>query len=437
MDKAQWPLWLLAGHAHYGTREHASGHNGNILNFFVMVRAFDSARDEIAWCAAYEGACYERVGLRSTRSLMAKSYLDWGLKLSEPRIGCAAVFDRGDNPDLGHVTNVVEIREKTILCQGGNQSDSVCYAEYSKADVRAYRWPGDAEQARLSDVFDIAYKYVVSPEVEGGYTDDPYDNGGPTFRGVTIGTLAAWREVNLESNYGALKAELQAGLSEEEVRAIYVTRYWFASWADQLPPALAVMHFDSSVNQGVRRAAEFLQRAIGSEVDGEMGPDTLALARVADVREALRKYSEAREQHYRGIATFWRFGKGWLARNKRTLDLALSVANSALSPEAQPKEKPLTDTVGTAPSPTPEPAPVWWGKSVTIWGILITAASTVLPVLARAAGIDITPELISQFGTDVTTVASAIGGLVGTVMAIWGRVKASRPLTTAPVQLKI
>ena len=30
-----------------------------------------------AWCAAFVGACIERAGLRSTRRLNARSYLDW------------------------------------------------------------------------------------------------------------------------------------------------------------------------------------------------------------------------------------------------------------------------------------------------------------------------------------------------------------------------
>ena len=47
--------------------------------------------DEVAWCAAFLGACLERAGIGSTRSLMARSYLGWGQALAEPDPLCGRI----------------------------------------------------------------------------------------------------------------------------------------------------------------------------------------------------------------------------------------------------------------------------------------------------------------------------------------------------------
>ena len=67
----------------------------------------------------------------------------------------------------------------------------------------------------------------------------------------------------------------------------------------------------------------------------------------------------------------------------------------------------------------------WWGNSVTIWGVIVTALSTVLPTLGPLLGLDITADLIRQLGADVVAVVQAVGGLIGTILAIYGRVRAT------------
>ena len=62
------------------------------------------------------------------------------------------------------------------------------------------------------------------------------------------------------------------------------------------------------------------------------------------------------------------------------------------------------------PSPA-TPTPKWWGQSLTIWGMIITTLSTVVPVLGPALGINIGGELIRQLGDNVVLLAQAVGGL--------------------------
>jgi hypothetical protein len=89
---------------------------------------------------------------------------------------------------------------------------------------------------------------------------------------------------------------------------------------------------------------------------------------------------------------------------------------------------------------TPAPAPTdskWWGQSMTIWGAIITTLSTVLPVLGPALGIDVTADLVREVGAEVVQTVQAVGGLVGTILTIYGRARASQPLAQRAMSLKI
>jgi hypothetical protein len=80
------------------------------------------------------------------------------------------------------------------------------------------------------------------------------------------------------------------------------------------------------------------------------------------------------------------------------------------------------------PSAEPTSPPKWWGNSMTIWGVLVTALSTVLPAVAPVFGFNITADLIRQLGDNVVVFAQALGGLAGTGMAIYGRIRATAPI---------
>ena len=97
--------------------------------------------------------------------------------------------------------------------------------------------------------------------------------------------------------------------------------------------------------------------------------------------------------------------------------------------------------MSTDTSPAAEPVadlqPKWWANSMTVWGVLVTALSTVLPALGPVLGINITAELIRQLGDNVVVFGQALGGLVGTILAIYGRVRASGPLERRQLTLSI
>ena len=65
---------------------------------------------------------------------------------------------------------------------------------------------------------------------------------------------------------------------------------------------------------------------------------------------------------------------------------------------------------------------------MTVWGILMTTLSAVLPTIGPLLGLNITAELVEQLGDQVVAVVQALGALVGTVLTIYGRVRANLPL---------
>ncbi len=88
-------------------------------------------------------------------------------------------------------------------------------------------------------------------------------------------------------------------------------------------------------------------------------------------------------------------------------------------------------------APETQPTGKWWGQSITIWGAIITGLSTVLPALGPAFGIDVTGDLVREAGEGIVQTVQAVGGLLGTIMTIYGRVRASKPLEQRNMQLKL
>ena len=98
------PRWLELAWADLGVVEApGAANNPRVVRYYADAGHPEVGADDVAWCAAFVGACLERVGIASTRSLMARSYLAWGDALAEPRTGAIAVLSRGADPNLGQV----------------------------------------------------------------------------------------------------------------------------------------------------------------------------------------------------------------------------------------------------------------------------------------------------------------------------------------------
>jgi uncharacterized protein (TIGR02594 family) len=442
------PRWLTLAWADLGVAETPGpDHTARVVAYYADVGNPNVADDETAWCAAFLGSCLERAGVPSTRSLMARSYLEWGEPQGAFRYGAIAVLSRTADPALGHVGFLVGETADSVILLGGNQGNRVRVEAFPRSRLLALRWPAsqpvvpEAEGGARSypglreatdSLFDRALAHVL--EMEGGWAEDPHDPGGPTNFGITLATYARDKGLVLTAdNLGRLKAELKA-IPQGTVRRIYHERYWLAASCPDLPAALALFHFDTAVNHGPAAAARMLQEATGAEADGEIGPETLAKAASRPVAQSLARYAEVRRRQYRSLAAFARFGKGWLARVERTFAAANAIA-ALPAPARSPKPQEKPPMANATDVPTEVPATKWWAHSMTIWGAVITTLSTVLPTIGPLIGLDIAPEVVRQLGDQAILAVQAVGGLAGTILTIYGRVRATTALERRQLNL--
>jgi lysozyme family protein len=161
-------------------------------------------------------------------------------------------------------------------------------------------------------LFDAIFTVLIGEE--GGYTCDPNDPGGETNWGIS---KAAYPNVDI-------KALTKAG-----AEAIYVRDYWTlqpadgsiaAVTGDNMPPLLALMLFDAAVNNGIERAREWLQAAVGVATDGVIGPETMAAFHTVLADPTMgpdglaAEFLARRIDFMAGLKTWQYFGLGWSRR---------------------------------------------------------------------------------------------------------------------------
>ena len=153
---------------------------------------------------------------------------------------------------------------------------------------------------------------------EGGYVNDSRDSGGMTNLGVTKRVYDKW--IDREST-----EEEMRNLTPEDVAPIYKKNYWDRIKGDSLPSGLDWACFDWAVNSGSGRPAKAVQRSVGAEPDGAIGPKTLGLIMEKDPEFIIDYVYVVRKAFYEGLDDYKHFGRGWSRRNKETLKQALSM----------------------------------------------------------------------------------------------------------------
>lgn len=182
---------------------------------------------------------------------------------------------------------------------------------------------------------------------EGGWSDDPHDNGRATMKGVTIAVYAGHLGIPLTpATEPSLKERLR-NITQKEVLAIYGKNYWGAARCGEMPAGVDMAVLDLAINSGVGRAAKLLQKVVGATVDGHIGVATLAAVKRADPLAVVRSLMAERRAFLRGLPTFWRFGKGWLRR----CDAIEAAAITMVGPIGEAD----MIAVVSAPAPLPEP----------------------------------------------------------------------------------
>jgi len=163
---------------------------------------------------------------------------------------------------------------------------------------------------------DTALAFTLAQE--GGFADNAADPGGATNKGITLATFRDYQP-------GATVDELRQ-ISDADVWRIYRLGYWNRMRCGDLAAGVGLSVFDFGVNAGPAPSVKLLQWASGlsgDDVDGIVGPHTIAAANRRAPAILIDTLAAMQAAHYRRLADFPTFGKGWLARTARRRAAAL------------------------------------------------------------------------------------------------------------------
>lgn len=156
----------------------------------------------------------------------------------------------------------------------------------------------------MKENFEKALADLLSPDREGGYSNHPDDPGGITNHGVTKAVWEAW------VGHPVAEKTMRA-LTHADVAPLYRRKYWDRINGDALPSGIDYACFDAAVNSGPGRAVKWLQGCVGVDMDGALGPKTLAAVRAAAPKKLIEDYSKRRLSFLQDLPAWGTFGKGW------------------------------------------------------------------------------------------------------------------------------
>lgn len=166
-----------------------------------------------------------------------------------------------------------------------------------------------------NDPFDACHSFTLGQE--GGYSNNPSDPGGATMEGLTMADLWQWDRDATVADLQNMPLALRDG--------IYRSFYWQPIRGADLGPGLDLMVYDMGVNAGVGTSAKILQRLLGVDIDGCIGPLTcLAVRGVSDPALFITRMYVAQLGVYQLMRAWPVFGNGWAARAGRRRDAAMA-----------------------------------------------------------------------------------------------------------------
>lgn len=145
--------------------------------------------------------------------------------------------------------------------------------------------------------FDEAFSRVIGHE--GGYVNHPSDPGGETKFGIS---KRQYQHLDIKN------------LTQSEAKAIYKRDYWGPAGCEAVPDGIKFDLFDMAVNSGVAQAVRALQKAVGTEVDGILGPNTMAAVVNMNPAKLIARFNGVRLMFLVTLTGWEAFGRGWARR---------------------------------------------------------------------------------------------------------------------------
>jgi lysozyme family protein len=132
---------------------------------------------------------------------------------------------------------------------------------------------------------------------EGKFSNDLNDPGGMTKWGIA----SKFHPEALDESF-----------SRDDAKKIYRENYWNKVRGDYLPEPYRLLIFDASVNLGVSIASILVQRIARVNVDGIIGPRTIA--GIKSRKDFHIHFTVERIRYYTERPGFNMYGNGWLRR---------------------------------------------------------------------------------------------------------------------------
>lgn len=148
------PKWLEVAEKDLGIKEiPGKEHHPRIVEFHRHT-TLKATTDEVAWCSSAVNCWMDEAGYKGTGSAAAKSWLDWGVALETPRLGCICIIrqkQKGPDEATGstsgyHVGLWKKEEGGRVYLHGGNQGNMVKVSGFGLGsyDILGYRWPLEA-----------------------------------------------------------------------------------------------------------------------------------------------------------------------------------------------------------------------------------------------------------------------------------------------------
>lgn len=162
----------------------------------------------------------------------------------------------------------------------------------------------------------------VTLQFEGGYSNNPSDNGGETFAGIARNYFPDWEGWDTLDKYQT-KVQKNQLLKDKNfmnlVKDWYKINFWDKIHGDEIQDdAVAKNIFDFGVNAGIKKSTQKTQLVLGITSDGIFGKRTLQALNAFDPDDFVNSFKQLRIAFYEAVAQRnpqdAQFLDGWKAR---------------------------------------------------------------------------------------------------------------------------
>ena len=267
---------------------------GNNVDTYGVDHSGFTTRDEVA----YQTARQQR------ENRIMQNYHHQGINKDYPQYGTDFW---GSSPENNYGFGVSNITPNVENMQNTPVPDSL--ATNSQNNIMNnnidYSLYGDGFSKEFIDdmlLHDERFQNIINNRVrmnEGGYVNHPNDRGGETKYGIS----SRWYPNENIKN-----------LTQERADMILFKDYWKDTNIYQLPDEIANIVLDDSIVQGQPTAIKNLQRALGIEDDGIIGPNTLDAVDKANLKtlkeRSIENVKDVEEQYLNNDPTQRVFERG-------------------------------------------------------------------------------------------------------------------------------